>query len=641
MNDSVIPSLEEKFEVIDVRSEQVRLLYSATLTSLLTILLNSIILAYVQWEVIASGHIILWFLLTNSLSLVRLVLYLRFKKLDTHKRVDKSWYQAVMATSILSGLTWGAGSFILFAEQSLVHQVFLAFVIAGMCAGAITTLTAEINAARLFVASAIIPLTIQFIIIDSSLSTPMAVMTGLFGLMLLVSAKRLNHSILESLNSRQQRELAEQTIRRQALYDELTDLPNRRLFLDNLRQELSSAIRHRRFGAVFFVDLDRFKSINDSLGHAVGDKLLKQVAQRIKSRLRNEDTAARIGGDEFTVLLPDVGRNQELATIHATDIADQIRQLFEAPFNIEEHEIHMTLSIGIALFPLDATADDLLKHADVAMYQAKNDGRNSVRLFSADMQDAINQHRIIEKGLRKALAKNQFELYLQAQFDSDNNLVGAETLIRWNHPEKGIVAPGYFIETAEQTGLIVAMGEWILRSACEHLAKIDTAGGFILSVNVSPRQFSDEHFVERLKLILQQSGANPRSLMLEITEGLAIANLQKTIDTMNQLKALGVSFSVDDFGTGYSSLSYLTQLPVDELKIDQSFVRNISTSPENAIIVETIIVMARHLNLKVVAEGVETEIELSYLKAHNCHFFQGYYFARPEPFDEFQKRLGN
>ncbi len=636
MSQLVDEAIFESEVLTDVKSEQIRIIFASTVPSLITILLCSFILSVVQWDVIDHAVIITWFVLTNLLSLVRLYLYQQFKKLPPTSLISDSWYQGAINTSIASGVTWGAAGLLLFAEQSLVHQVFLAFVITGICAGAITTLSAIINAARGFVICVLIPIIIKFYLINSEISPAMTIMSLLFMTMILLSAQRLNRTIRESLEGRLQRELAEQTIRRQAQFDELTDLPNRRLFLATLQREIASAGRHHRYGAVFFIDLDRFKSVNDSLGHAVGDELLVKIAQKIAERLREEDTVARLGGDEFVVLLPEVGDDQDTAGAHASTIADEIRELFLTAFMIQGHEIYLTISVGIALFPTEASAEDLLKFADVAMYRAKSEGRDSVRLFSAEMQDAVNQQRIIEKGLRQALANKEFELYFQGQYDSDDRLVGAETLLRWNHPETGVIAPGQFIDIAEQTGLIVPIGDWVLRSACEHLCRIDDH--LMLAVNVSPRQFSAPDFVDQLKQILLETGANPRQLMFEITEGLAMANIEHTIDTMNQLKQLGISFSVDDFGTGYSSLSYLNRLPLDELKIDQSFVRDISTASDHAIIVDTIIVMAQQLNLKTVAEGVESKAELDYLKSRHCNHFQGYYFARPVPFSQFSEQ---
>lgn len=632
----VSASLEaEPTTLTDVKSEQIRILYAAIPSSLLAILLSSFILATVQWSVIEHNNIIIWFISTNLLSLYRLNSYLKFRRQMAASQVSDSWYQTAIVTSALSGVSWGIAGFFLFPEYSLEHQVFLAFVLAGMSAGAITTLSAILLAARVFVIVTGLPIILKFSMMDSSLSLPMTIMSLLFMAMILVSARRLHQTIIESLNMRYQRELAEQTIRYQALYDDLTELPNRRQLLITLHQEMAKAERHQRYGAILFIDLDRFKSINDSLGHAIGDELLVQVARKISSRLRKEDTAARLGGDEFVVLLPEVGEDQESAGAHATDIADELRKLFQTSFIVQHQEIHISISVGIALFPMAVAAEDLLKYADVAMYQAKNAGRDQVRLFSAEMQEAVNQHRIVEKGLRQALEKSEFELYFQAQFNAQRQVIGAEALLRWNHPQKGVIAPGVFIDTAEQTGLIVPIGHWVLRSACEYLARISDSTGLMLSVNVSPRQFNDSDFVKRLKQTILDTGADPHKLKLEITEGMAISNIGRTIDTMQQLKTLGISFSVDDFGTGYSSLSYLNRLPLDELKIDRSFVKNISTSPDNAVIVDTILVMAQHLQLAVVAEGVETEAELIYLMQRECDFFQGYYFSRPEPFEYF------
>jgi diguanylate cyclase (GGDEF)-like protein len=591
------------------------------------------VLSISQWRVIDQQTIIGWFMVTNLLSLLRYYMFRKFEQQQRGRLVDSIWAQFAIATSLASGATWGAAGFFLFAEHSPVHQVFLAFVITGICAGAITTLSSLTMAARGFVALAILPIIIKFNLIGDQFSLAMTIMSLLFVAMILVSSQRLHKTIRQSLEFRYQRELAEQTIRYQAQYDDLTDLPNRRLFLSTLRQEMAKSDRHGRYGAVFFIDLDRFKSVNDSLGHAIGDELLIKVAHKIGERLRQEDTVARLGGDEFVVLLPEVGIDPESAGSHASTIADEMRRLFTSPFIIQGHEIHLTISVGIALFPGDVSAEDLLKIADVAMYRAKSEGRDSVRLFSDEMQDAVTQQRVIERGLRQALANDEFELYYQGQYDADNRLMGAECLLRWNHPEKGIIAPGQFIEIAEQTGLIVSIGEWVLRTSCQHLASFDS--DLKLAVNVSPRQFSDPDFIDNLKQILGETGANPNRLTLEITEGLAMADIDHSIDTMVKLKQLGIRFSMDDFGTGYSSLRYLHQLPIDELKIDQSFVRNISSSPENEAIVDTIIAMAQQLNLEIVAEGVESPDELNYLISRQCNYFQGYHFSRPIPFHQF------
>ncbi|MGD8419771.1 MAG: bifunctional diguanylate cyclase/phosphodiesterase, partial [Gammaproteobacteria bacterium] len=335
---------------------------------------------------------------------------------------------------------------------------------------------------------------------------------------------------------------------------------------------------------------------------------------------------------EFVVLLPEVGKDEKAAGDHASRIANEIRELFVEPFIIQDHEIHMTISIGIALFPAGVSAEDLLKYADVAMYRAKSEGRDKVRLFSVEMQEAVNQQRRIEAGLRQALANSEFQLYFQAQYDADRHVVGAECLLRWNHPHDGLISPDRFIDIAEHTGLILPIGEWVMRSACEHLIWLDD---LVLAVNVSPRQFADPRFVDKLLQILEETGAEPNRLKFEITESLAMVNIQHTIETMVRLRDLGIIFSVDDFGTGYSSLNYLHRLPVDELKIDQSFVRNISSASSNAVIVDTIILMAQQLDLEVVAEGIETRAELDYLLDRECGTFQGFFFSEPVPIDQF------
>ena len=616
----------------DIKSEQVRIIFDAIPISLIGILINSTILGIVQWSVIDHGTLIVWFSLINGLSVLRWHFYRQFKRLETDQPVDDIWCQIIIITSGLSGATWGAAGIWLFSESSIEHQVFLIFVVAGMCAGSITTLSAVLKSAQIFLLLAITPVIIQFLLIDTSFSYAMALMSILFLVILLSSASRLSTTILESLNIRYQNEVAEQTILFQAHYDDLTKLPNRRQFQATLKQELSRASRHKRYGAVFFIDIDRFKAINDSLGHRMGDELLVVAATRIQSRLRKEDSAARLSGDEFVTLIAELGSDYESASYQATRIANEIRQLFESPFVIQTQELHLTTSIGVVLFPRPgASAEDLIQYADVAMYHAKRAGRNKVRLFSQEMQDAVNQRRIIEKDLRRALDNDEFELFFQPQYDSTNKLIGAEALLRWNHPDKGIVTPGMFIVTAEHTGLIEPMGDWVLEAACKHLSMLGDTG-LSISVNVSPRQFRSNGFVEKVKKVLKDSGANASLLKLEITEGMVIDDVEKTIGTMHALKSLGISFSLDDFGTGYSSLAYLNRLPVDELKIDQSFVRDISNSSENAVIVETIILMAKQLNLNIIAEGVETREELEYLLAKDCSNFQGFYFAKPEPF---------
>ncbi|MEE9355740.1 MAG: EAL domain-containing protein [Methylococcaceae bacterium] len=445
-----------------------------------------------------------------------------------------------------------------------------------------------------------------------------------------------------SINERKE---AEAQIEQLAFYDPLTNLPNRRLLIDRLQQDLALALRHNNYGALLFLDLDDFKTINDALGHTFGDMLLCQVAQRLSSQLRTEDTVARVGGDEFVILLPELDKRSDIAAKLAYTIATKVLEAFSMPCDLQGHEYHITPSIGVTLFPeQEQTAEVLLKQADSAMYKSKNDGRNTISFYNPSMQSEADARLAMEKSLRQAVNMDEFELYYQKQVNKKGQLIGAETLLRWNHPEKGVISPSTFIPLAEETGLIFDIGLWVLQSACQQMKYwSDSYPQKLpqLSVNISSRQFRQTDFVEQVLRTIQQTGINPDQLVLEITEGVTIENVQDAIQKMRKLKAVGVSFSIDDFGVGYSSLSYLRQLPLDELKIDRSFIEDIEIDPNDATIVETIISMARHLDLAVIAEGVERKAQLEFLNENGCPAYQGYYFSRPVSAGEFTDLLRN
>ncbi|RLB72574.1 MAG: hypothetical protein DRH06_11310 [Deltaproteobacteria bacterium] len=396
---------------------------------------------------------------------------------------------------------------------------------------------------------------------------------------------------------------------------------------------------------MLFLDLDRFKNINDSLGHPIGDALLQSVANRLRDDLRTEDTVSRLGGDEFVVILSDLGNDPVNAAAMAQQKAENIKQRLAEKNIIEGHELHITPSIGVAMFPSEnnkqETGDDILRHADTAMYRAKDDGRDTIRFFLPSMQSAADSRLAIEKELRYALERNELSLFFQPQVNAKGEIFGAETLARWQHPEMGFISPAIFIPIAEATGLILPIGEWVLQTACEHLKSWSDSGLPMkhLAVNVSPRQFRQPNFINQVESILEQTGANPNQLGLEITEGMVIDNIPDTIEKMEALKKLGITLSIDDFGTGYSSLTYLKKMPLDILKIDQSFIRDIETDSNDAAIVDTIIAMTTHLDLKVIAEGVETQFELEFLKQKGCLLYQGYYFSKPLPNEQFVKLL--
>lgn len=441
-----------------------------------------------------------------------------------------------------------------------------------------------------------------------------------------------------------ERKLNEEKIAQMAYDDELTGLANRRMFMDRLQRELARARRRHYSGALFYIDLDRFKSINDTLGHDIGDQLLQRVAQLLQSCLREEDTAARIGGDEFVIILPDLGQDNDIAAQNALHVVQKIKQTLGEKHSINGHEVDSTTSIGIVIYCGDEAlqADDLLRYADTAMYRAKNSGRNRFRFFNKDMQRHVDQKRELEQAMQNALQQQQFSLNFQPMVNRQLEVIRAEALVRWQHPDKGWISPGEFIPLAEENGMILSLGDWVLTEACRQLKNWQECAvngdAFklpLLAVNVSPRQFRQPDFVERVKHNLQRFGISPQRLELELTEGIVIADVRDTIRKMEDLKSLGVQIAIDDFGTGYSSLTYLKNLPIDVLKIDQSFVRDITSDRSNAAIVSSIISMARHLGLSVIAEGVETEDELKHLSAQQCDIFQGYFFSKPLSSDDF------
>ncbi|MCF8199303.1 MAG: PAS domain S-box protein [Sulfuritalea sp.] len=435
----------------------------------------------------------------------------------------------------------------------------------------------------------------------------------------------------------------EERIQQLAFSDPLTGLPNRRLLLDRLQHALASRARDRQYGALFFIDLDDFKDLNDTLGHDMGDMLLQLVAQRLKDCVRESDTIARIGGDEFVVILEELSASVVEAGNQAEVAGTKILSALNEVYRLGEHLHHSTPSIGITLFDdSQSSVDELLKQADLAMYQAKDAGRNALRFFDPEMQNIVEARVSMEKELRLGLKAGQFILHYQPQLDYQNRIIGAEALIRWQHPQRGMVSPLEFIPVAEDTGLILPIGQWVLQMACSQLAlwarRAETAD-LILAVNVSARQFRHPEFVDQVLSTVDGMKADPTRLKIELTESLLLDNVEEIIARMTALKARGIRFSLDDFGTGYSSLAYLKRLPLDQLKIDQSFVRDILSDPNDASIARTIVALANGMGLEVIAEGVETEAQRFFLASHGCNAYQGYLFSRPLPIDEFEDFL--
>ena len=422
-----------------------------------------------------------------------------------------------------------------------------------------------------------------------------------------------------------------------AYHDGLTDLPNRTLFMDRLTQGLIRLAFHRRSAAVLFFDLDHFKHINDTLGHNIGDMLLKAVSERLKSCVREGDTVARLGGDEFAIMLADLARPEDVPLI-----AQKVTETLSQPFQIKDHQLFITTSIGISLYPSDCNDPEaLLKAADLAMYRAKEQGRNNYQFYHPTLNTIAAERLSIETGLRQALEREEFLLHYQPLLDlATGHVIGIEALVRWRPPDGSLVSPAKFIPVAEETGLILSIGEWVLRTACRQTRAWQDAGfrNLRVSVNLSARQFHQKNLIQTIDKILKETGLDPRFLELELTESI-MQNAQEIIETLHEINARGMEISVDDFGTGYSSLSYLKRLPIQTLKVDQSFVKNIAMGTDDMVIVISIINLAHNLGLKAIAEGVETAEQLQSLRWLNCDRMQGYLFSRPLPADEITKLL--
>ncbi|MBU1426807.1 MAG: EAL domain-containing protein [Gammaproteobacteria bacterium] len=440
-----------------------------------------------------------------------------------------------------------------------------------------------------------------------------------------------------------ERKKAESEIHHLAFFDPLCQLPNRRMLLDRLRQAVATSVRNQTGGALLFIDLDNFKTLNDTRGHGIGDMLLIEVSKRLQECVREGDTLARFGGDEFVLLLEGLSEERAQAAVQARAVGEKVLETLSQPYILEGSEFHSSSSMGITLFVnYRQKLDELLKQADTAMYEAKKSGRNTLRFFDPIMQEELEVRAQLEVGLREALRKEEFRLYYQMQVDHTGHILGAEVLLRWLHPERGLISPMQFIPLAEETGLILPIGRWVLESACTQIKAWEAdrrTSDLQLAVNVSGRQFRQADFVAQVSEVISRIDINPLLLKLELTESIVLDDVPDTIAKMQALRQIGVSFAMDDFGTGYSSLAYLTQLPLNQLKIDQSFVRHIGSKTSDATIIQTIIGMANNLCMEVIAEGVETQEQRDFLEANGCMLFQGYLFSMPVPYEEFEKLL--
>ena len=433
-------------------------------------------------------------------------------------------------------------------------------------------------------------------------------------------------------------------IHKLAFYDSLTGLANRSLLVDRLQIALLTSSRKRQFGAILFIDIDKFKMINDTLGHGLGDMLLKEVANRLMKSVRKVDTVARIGGDEFAIFVENLGENEGEASRNISRVSDKILTALAQEYNLGVKDYFSSASIGVNLFyGNDKSVDELINHADMAMYKAKSLGRNRVKFFDIQLQKSVENRAVMETDIRLAITNNQLELYYQIQINNENRPIGAEALLRWIHPERGLIPPSDFIPIAEESTLINDLGAWVLNAACKQLViwKLhEQTSNLVLAVNISAVQFKEPDFVELVKLQIDQHRINPLNLKLELTESVALDSLELVVAKMTKLKQMGISLSLDDFGTGYSSLSYLKQLPFDQIKIDQKFISNIATDSSDAVMVKTIIGLANNFKMSVIAEGVETDQQLAFLKQYGCNLYQGYFFSKPIPIRDFEVLIG-
>lgn len=697
----ISPPKNQKDHNEEILTEQVRQLYTLSPFGFIATLVNATIVFFIMQGEMPYRMLAAWFAAIISITMLRIALVLKYRSTRVTPADAHTWGKRFIAGLALNGAAWGSIGLLPFSAVSLAHQVFLAFVLGGMAAGAAATFSARKEGYLAFSIPALVPLVIRFLLAGDQFHYAMGGMIFLFGFLLWKvsqynyqvnmtslllrfeniqmidrlqctkeETEELNRKLLAEIDAKQrveaelrnhrdqleklvaertsdlkrtneqlraeiiEREQAQEIIRQQTYYDPLTGLPNKALFMDRLDLETAQAKRLGRMLAVFFIDLDRFKQINDSLGHAAGDLLIRQVAERLSTCIRENDTLARIGADEFTMILPLIAHTDD--TVH---IAEKILALFQEPFTIDHQTLHITASIGISMYPHDGRVPELLlKNADIAMYHAKEEGRNNFQFFDAALNLRAIERLLLENRLRESIDRGELVVYYQPQIDiSTRQIVCAEALVRWQHPELGLLKPQQFIPTAEETGLITKIDEWMLRTVCSQIMEWSRKGlaSPCISVNLSARQFQHGNVARLVADVLSTTGADPKLLSIEITETIAMHDTELTARTLAALISMGIHVAIDDFGTGYSALSYLKQLPLHKIKIDQSFIKDLTRDADYQAIVAAVIGLAHTLKLRVLAEGVESEEQLEFLRLHNCDEIQGNIFSAPLPAEEF------
>lgn len=637
-----------KNNVIDIplalNAEIASLLYGSNTRALLAAVIVAGALVVVQHDYIAPINLLIWlasFLFAYSL---RSILVARYYKSHPIGQDVNQWLSRFRFCSCLCGLSWGVAGILLFPEFDFPHQAFLIFALVGIAGGGVIVYSIDILCSNLFIGGLLIPTTSQLIMTGSEFTLATAVLFTVFTIYITVAGRVMAKSLRDNIQLRISAGHDNERVHKLAHYDVLTNLPNRRLLSHHLNQTFIDGQQSQSYGALLFLDLDDFKNINDLRGHNAGDQLLQKVAERLQKSLQDRAFVARVGGDEFVIVMSDIGHDSQEAHKLSQAFSEDMMQVIGKPFQLDGFNYHSTPSIGICVFFGNEHDEvEVLRRADIAMYQAKRIGRkNTLQFYDESQNPALQLRAAMENDLRVALQEQQLSLLYQLQVDHNQNQIGAEILLRWNHPALGSVPPDDFIPIAEETGEIISIGSWVLTQACEQLKlwAADSAKKHLkLSVNVSALQFNQPDFTDQLINHIQSSGCNPSLLKIELTESLVLQNIENVISKMQRLKEEGVSFSLDDFGTGHSSLSVLKRLPIDELKIDQSFVGDLEENSDDQFIAQTIISMGKNLGLNVIAEGVETEGQKNLLHQYGCHTYQGYLFGKPLPLSVFEASL--
>lgn len=631
-------------ELLALNTEIVTILYASNRRSLVAAIIVAILLLFIQHHWVSNHLITLWVVIFLIAYSARLFITHQYYSQALKSHQVQMWLNRFRGSTSLCGLVWGLASILLFPGADTGHQIFLIFVLVGVAGGAMVVYSIDTLCSNLFIGGVLVLMVPQFLIHGDHLAIAFVGLAIVYVIYVRIAGHGLAKNLHKNIALRVELNIDNKKVHQLAYYDVLTNLPNRRMLSNCLNQSFVKCQRTLSYGAVLFLDLNNFKSLNDTKGHMAGDALLQQVAHRLKEALNKKAMVARVGGDEFVVLLDALGRDKVAAVNSAYTMAEKLIQAISQPFKLRNFQYHTTPSIGICLFfgqEFDET--EVLRRADLAMYQAKQaQSINGVQLYDEERHLVIELRATLENDLSFALNGRQFVLYYQLQVDQDQVPIGAEVLLRWNHPTLGFISPTEFIAIAETSGVIVSIGNWVLTQACQQLkqwAHSSVTDYLTLSVNVSALQFSQPDFAEVVMNAVQASGCNPSLLKLELTESMIVNNVDDVISKIHTLKSIGIKFSLDDFGIGQSSLSILSKLPLDEIKIDKSFIQDILQNNYDKVIVQTIISMGRLLGCHVIAEGVELKQQKNLLERLGCNAYQGFLFCRPLSLEVFEAKL--